>query len=437
MTTDASSAVLTPTSGQPGPVDQSTRREILVYVGILMALTGYCTPQGGLIYIPVSFILKNKLHLSAHEVAEFRLWTALPFYYAFLFGFTRDAFINKGIGDRGLLLVFGICGTLIYSSFAFLPFGYWTLVLSFVLLAVSYLMIASAVRGLASVFGQRQLISGQVSTVWTLVTLLPSFTAVLGGGALSQLLEGENTDRAVRVVFLIGAGIMAAIAVVGASWPRMKCEEPQTPTLRGGLKLAGLIRLRPIYPVLLISLLWYFMPGTGTPLQFYFQNSLYGNDAQWGVWNAIADVSNIPALFIFGYLCRRVALRELLFWGTIIGIPQTLPLLFMHSVTGGLVAAVPFGFTSAIATAAYLDLVIRICPRGMQGTVLMAFYCLENFASRFGDVLGTRMFDYWGGFRVCVAATMVTTALIIPLLFLIPKELVAVPDQSGLEKQYS
>src|SRR5262249_899212 len=86
---------------------------------------------------------------------------------------------------------------------------------------------------------------------------------------------------------------------------------------------------------------------------------------------------------------------------------------------------------SAIATVAYLDLVIRACPRGMQGTVLMAFYCLENIASRSGDVLGTRLFDYWGGFPICVAATVTTTVLIIPLLFLVPNHLVAKPDEPG------
>ena len=41
---------------------------------------GYGAPSGGLIDIPISFFPKNKLHLKAHEVAEFRLVAAIPLY---------------------------------------------------------------------------------------------------------------------------------------------------------------------------------------------------------------------------------------------------------------------------------------------------------------------------------------------------------------------
>ncbi len=40
--------------------------------------------------LPISFFLKNKLHLKAHQVAEFQLIGAIPTYLSFLFGFARD-----------------------------------------------------------------------------------------------------------------------------------------------------------------------------------------------------------------------------------------------------------------------------------------------------------------------------------------------------------
>lgn len=436
MASDSPAASVTVTSSPWTPLESSARRNILLYLSVLTVLMGFGTPNGGLIYIPISFILKNKLHLSAHEVADFRLLAGLPLYFAVVFGLARDALNPFGMKDRGFLLVFGLIGAAVYLLFAFLPLNYTTLVVSFILLTVSYLLIASAMRGLASVIGQQHLISGQVSTVWTVVTLLPSFTAALLGGALSQQLEGENAVRAARIVFLIGSTIMVAIAAFSTVKPKSvfdKLHHEREWQISGWADLNRLLKHWPIYPALLISLLWYFMPGAGTPLQYYFQNTLHGTDAQWGQWNAIADASNIPALLAFGYLCRKVALRKLLLWGTIIGIPQVVPLLFMHSVTGGLFAAVPFGLMSAIATVAYLDLIIRSCPKGMQGTVLMAFYCLENIASRFGDVLGTRLYDYWGGFPICVVSTAGTTALILPLLFLLPKHLIAKPDEPEAE----
>jgi hypothetical protein len=118
----------------------------------------------------------------------------------------------------------------------------------------------------------------------------------------------------------------------------------------------------------------------------------------------------------------------LLFWGTVVAVPQMVPLLFIHSVTGALIAAVPIGLMGGVASAAYLDLIIRSCPRALQGTVLMMSSGLFFIASRFGDVLGTNLYDYYGDFTVCVIAITVVYALILPTLLLVPKGLIATAD---------
>ena len=59
-------------------------------------------------------------------------------------------------------------------------------------------------------------------------------------------------------------------------------------------------------------------------------------------------------------------LKTLLFWGTVVAVPQMVPLLFIHSVTGALIAAAPIGLMGGVATAAYLDLIIRSCPRACR-----------------------------------------------------------------------
>jgi hypothetical protein len=49
-------------------------------------------------------------------------------------------------------------------------------------------------------------------------------------------------------------------------------------------------------------------------------------------------------------------------------------------------------------------------------------------ATRFGDVLGTKLYDYYGGFAVCVIAITVVYALILPTVLLVPKRLIATAD---------
>lgn len=117
-----------------------------------------------------------------------------------------------------------------------------------------------------------------------------------------------------------------------------------------------------------------------------------------------------------------------MWWGTIVAVPQNVPLLFIHSVTGALIAAVPIGLMGGIATGAYMDLIIRSCPRGLQGTMLMMSSSLFFAISRFGDILGTTLYDRYGGFTVCVIAITLVYALILPTLLLIPQSLIATAD---------
>ena len=135
----------------------------------------------------------------------------------------------------------------------------------------------------------------------------------------------------------------------------------------------------------------------------------------------------IPTFMVFGLLCRRFPLKTLLLWGTVVAVPQMVPLLFIHSVTGALIAAVPVGLMGGVATAAYLDLLIRSCPPGLQGTTLMMSGGLYFIASRFGDVLGTNLYGYDVALLFVIAITVVY-ALILPTFLLVPKRLIATAD---------
>jgi hypothetical protein len=409
----------------------SVRQRILLYLGILIILLAFGSPSGGLIDIPISFLLKNKLQLSAHEVAGFRLVAAIPLYLAFAFGFIRDMWNPFGMRDRGFMLLFGGISAVLYVFFAFTPISYVTLIVAVVILTVSFLFVASAQNGLTAMIGQQHAMTGQISAAWNVFLSIPTVGALLAGGALSGMLEDRGADQAVRILFLVGAAIMSTVAVYSIWRSTAVFDNVRVEAGSGQHPMADLKRLLrhwPIYPASLIWLLWNFAPGSTTPLQYHLQNTLHASDAQWGQWNAIFAASFIPTFIIYGVLCRRFALKTLLLWGTVIAIPQMVPLLFIHSVTGALIAAVPIGLMGGIATGAYLDLIIRSCPSGLQGTTLMLASSLYFLVSRFGDVLGTRLYDHYGGFDVCVIAITIVYALMLPALLLVPSHLVASAD---------
>ena len=207
--TDNPAAAVAAVVVAPIILPHSVRRRIFLYLGVLIVLLAFGAPSGGLIDIPISFFLKNKLHLKAHEVAEFRLVSAVPLYLSCVFGFIRDTWNPFGMGDRGFMLLFGAISAGLYVFFAFTPVTYGTLLVAVVLLTTSFLFVASAQNGLTSTIGQQHAMSGQISAVWNIFASLPTVAALLIGGTLSGLLEDRNADQAARILFLVGAAIMA------------------------------------------------------------------------------------------------------------------------------------------------------------------------------------------------------------------------------------
>ena len=65
--------------------------------------------------------------------------------------------------------------------------------------------------------------------------------------------------------------------------------------------------------------------------------------------------------------------------------------------------------------------------------MLMMSSSLYFVVSRFGDILGTTLYDRYGGFTVCVIAITVVYALILPTLLLVPKSLIATADGQAPE----
>jgi MFS family permease len=150
----------------------------------------------------------------------------------------------------------------------------------------------------------------------------------------------------------------------------------------------------------------------------------------YSYYNGIFAISFIPTFLLYGFLCKRVALKNLLWWGTIVAVPQMIPLAFIHSGKLALLLAVPIGLMGGVATASYFDLAMRACPPGLQGTLMMLVDGVFALSARGGDLLGSKIYNSspTHGFLYCVIATTAVYALILPLILLVPKELIATAD---------
>jgi hypothetical protein len=426
MTTD--SLALAP------PLSGVRTRQAFLFGGFLLTLMNFASPAGGMIDIPVTFFLKNRMHLNANELAVFKLWIGAPLILGFVFGFIRDRWSPFGSGDRAHLIVFGVTTALIYGSMSLINPTYSVFLLGLFVATMAFRMVSSAAYGITNTIAQKHAVSGQMSSVISIGSALPDLLSFIGGGILSQTLEGDGAAAAARILFFCAAGLMLAIAVMGLLGPKWVFEEARREVSEVNIleDLKRIVRHWPIYPAMLIQLLWQFSPSTGTVLQYHIVDHLHATDAQWGLWQGIFFGSFIPIYTAYGFLSRRFALRPLLWFGFTLAVFQMCPLLLVDNAIGAIIAAAPMGILGALAQASLVDLVIRSAPRGSQGTVMMLFYALYYFSIRFGDLFGTWIYDKHGGFIPTVVITVIVYALILPVILLVPKRLTTTKDGEAI-----
>ncbi len=414
---DATAAAATP--------QQTT--QIFSYFTVLTLVVYLASPSGYLIDFATSYMLKDQLHLTADQVSNFRLLTGIPTYLAFVFGLTRDSWNPFGLRDRGFMLIFGPLTALVFAWLAVTPLTYVGLFVGMLVAMVASRFQRAAFQGLMALLGQEKLMSGRLTVVWQVVESIPAALAAFGGGWVAAHLKPSQT-------FLIVAVIALLVGVVALWKPAAVFKGTYDKPMARGTNLVGdlkrLFKHRAVYPAVLCLFLFQFAPGSNTPLLFYLTDKLHASRTVYGIYNAGFVVGFIPVFFLYGWLCKRVALKHLLFWGTVITIPQMVPLALIHSATAAMWLGLPIGAIGGIAAAAYYDLAMRSCPPGLQGSLMMLADSFFQLSYRGGDWIGARIYESspTHGFLYCVIATSAVYTLILPVLLLVPKNLISTAD---------
>ncbi len=405
----------------------SNASQVFLYFSPVTLLVYLALPHAYLLDIATSYMLKNQLHATASQISMFRLLTAIPVYLSFVFGLTRDLWNPLGLRDRGYFLIFAPATAIVFMWMASAELSYTALFVGMLLVMFLFRFIAAAYQGLMALIGQEQLMSGRLSALWQIISSIPYIAGALASGWVAEHLPPRQTFilMAVLCILLASLGLWKPGGVFGHAY-----DKPQA----RGADFAGdvkrLLKHRAVYPAVLMMFMFQFSPGSNTPLQFYLSNTLHASDAVYGYYYAIFAGAFIPVFFLYGYLCKKVSLEKLLWWGTIITVPQMVPLVFIHSGNEAMWLAAPIGMIGGVAAVAYYDLAMRSCPPGLQGTLMMMVDGMSMLSYRGGDLLGSQIYESspTHGFLYCVIATTAVYALILPVILLIPKELIVTAD---------
>ena len=415
------------TTTSPARDGSATTARIFGYFSPLTLLVYLVMPHGYLLDFATSYMLKDQLHASVTEVSSFRLLTAIPVYLSVVFGLTRDLWSPLGLRDRGYFLIFAPITAAVFAWMAYSQLTYTGLFVGMFLVMFFWRFVAAGQWALLALVGQEKLMSGRLSALWNIVASVPYVVGALASGWIAEHLPPHQT-------FILMA-VLSLLMFAFAFWkPKAVFDHAYDNPQARGSDLIGdikrLLRHRAVYPAVLIMFMFQFAPGSNTPLQFYLTNNLHASDAVYTDYYAIFAVSFIPMFFLYAWMCKRYSLRTLLWIGTIITIPQMIPLALVNSAEQALWLALPIGMMGGIAAGAYYDLAMRSCPPGLQGTLMMMVDGMYMLSYRGGDILGAQIYasSPQHGFLYCALATTGVYALILPVILLIPKALIATAD---------
>lgn len=392
-----------------------TRRwEIFSYFSVLTLALGLGSPSG-VAAIPIGYILKDELHLSPLQLATFVAITSAPAYVGFLFGFVRDRW-RPPWGDRGYLFWGALVAVGCYVWLSAAGIGYFELLCLILIASIAYLMLYTAASALMTEVAQARLMTGRLSVIALLGSFIPAVISGLGGGWLVAHISAHGT--------FVVAGCPTMIVLLQAFWrPSAIVSVEETDASAYVHMMSAIRRLiahRPIWPAALIYFLWNFSPGFQTPIFYHLTETVKISSQTYGIFIALQWGCYLPTTILYGLVCQRMRLSLMLRWGTLAGLLQVPWFFFVRSAATALEAGAAIGIFGGFVSAAYLDLLMRSCPKGLEGTgMMLATTTALATAVNTGNLLGSWLYSR-GGFALAIIVTILATALIFPVLRWVP-----------------
>jgi predicted MFS family arabinose efflux permease len=175
--------------------------------------------------------------------------------------------------------------------------------------------------------------------------------------------------------------------------------------------------------------LFYIAPGFATALFYKQQNELHFTTQTQGFLQLIAGVCGILAAIGYGILCRRLNLRTLLVWCMLVATIANLGYLLYSSLGRAQAIEGLNGFGYTLTELALMDLAVRSTPAGSEGLGFSIMISVRNLALFGTDWFGANLLDHYHlSFAFVVIANSATTLIAVPLVFLLPRFIVARKD---------
>jgi len=455
-----------------------TLLQYAVFVGVGAFATTFAQTQT-LGRLPITFLLKNHLHLGKEAVAVFFLWAPFAWNLKPLAGIFTDAFPLLGTRRRSYMILGALLAGVLWMVMGLFPNDYGKLLLAAVAMNVFMVLCSTVMGGMMVEAGQAFGAPGRISSLRQVVMSI----AGIGSPALGGYFAGKAFGWSATT--MVAASTMLALAVITLVWQKEKrvtrsavaevAERPnltvpvgawiglvagailatflwknkdtesvgtalyamlsvfvliiaftQVPTrnsilVGAQIQLSQILRSRTLWMAATMLALIYTVPGLGTALTYRQADELKFSTQFIGNLGVIENITGLGAAFLYAFWCRKSNLRWLIIIG--VGVNALFTLLYLSYTRPG----APFihgigGFTAVLTELALMDLAVRSTPKGCEALGFSLMMSVRNFGIGISDVLGTKLIDtYHVKFNSLVWVNAGTTAAVLLFVFFLPR----------------
>lgn len=376
-----------PVAPGDGAADESDfrRRSAIIAAGWLATNLGLQIAT-----LPLRFVLKDEVHLSAAMLSSFFAIGHASNYVKPLAGVMTDSIPLCGTRRRHYLL------------FSLLSTGAFWILLSLVPRTYAWMLPVYAVMYIGVVFTSSTL-GGVMVEAGSHFRAAGRLTAQrIGMFKLAEIMGGPIGGYLATFPFVVPACLGAALHL--GLIPFLMRYLPSEPTARldrgvwqevarqGRVLLHSRTLLGAAGMIFLLAA----APGLNTPLFFYQTNTLGFSKQFVGFLSLIGAAAGIVTAALYYPACRRFNLRTLVAVSIVLHTLGALCYLGYKSENSAMVIAAIWGATHTMAMLPVYDIALRATPRGSEAIGYALMMSMWNLTNAFADVTGSFIFDFLG-----------------------------------------
>ncbi len=367
-------------------------------------------------YLPnlsITFLLKEKMGLSAGQTAAFFSITVIPWLIKPAYGLISDFVPLFGRRRKSyFLLTTALAAAMGYLLSMLGAYTYWKLAIFFTLMGLGLAFTDVLTDALMVENGQRLGLTGPFQAVQWAGISVASILVGVGGGWLAQ-------HAPLSATFMIST-LFPVISFAMAFWcirePRVEAGERRF--RETWLAIRGAIGSRNLWIVAGFIFFYNFSPSFGPALVYYSTDVLHFSKMFLGGLDSLSYASGIGGAALYFAFSKSFPFRRLIHFAIGAGVIATLAYLGYAGQVSAVALALAFGGVGMIIQLIFLDLAAKACPKQAEGTFFALLMSVYNGGVQLSQIAGGWLYD-WIGFTNLILISAAFTAaawLLLPFL---------------------